>query len=282
VQRLRQRRSPRRIASGEPRDADADVQPRTLEPLLRWRRSSRVEVDARSGAARCLAQRAYQPAEARRLLASANLYDQLREKNPLYLKNLVDSKTIQFFEAYRVAKQLPGKTMEEAADLARRASIDISPDQEDTLKGHYRDHRAASEERRSPRWLKASGTHLRRRGAPVNAGYVQQQVIDNAKLFARLGLGPRDASSRRRRPSRKLRQMATAIGRSPSSALNCPATSRRRRRLRRGLRRRRTASSTTASARVTSASSYDGAGTFTLVNRTAWDCALRQASRTSR
>jgi hypothetical protein len=122
-------------------------------------------------------------------LSSANLYDQLREKNPLYLKNLADQKTIKFFEAYRVAKNLPGKTMEEAADLARRASIDISPDQEDTLKGHYRDieNQVSSAAPTSGFWQSIFGT------TPTNAGYVQQQVIDNAKLFARLGLAPRAA-----------------------------------------------------------------------------------------
>lgn len=123
-------------------------------------------------------------------LASANLYDQLREKNPLYLKGLVDGKTIKFFEAYRVAKQLPGKTMEEAGDMARRAAIDISPDQEDTLKGHYREieQTVSSASPTSGFWQAIFGS-----GVPVNAGYVQQQVIDNAKLFSRLGLAPQRA-----------------------------------------------------------------------------------------
>jgi hypothetical protein len=127
-------------------------------------------------------------------LGSANLYDQLREKNPLYLKGLVDPKTVKFFEAYRVAKALPGKTMEEAADLARRSAIDISPDHEDILKGHYqkieRDIRLAD-----PRawWQFIVPKGLGGEVPPVNTGYAQQQVIEFAKLFTRLGLAPTDS-----------------------------------------------------------------------------------------
>lgn len=131
------------------------------------------------------------PAKRDDLLASANLYDQLREKNPLYLKGLVEPKTLKFFEAYRLAKQLPGKTMEEAADLARRAAIDISPDQEDTLKGHYRtiEQSVSGADPRS--WYQfLAPSFLGGEASPVNTGYVQTQIIDFAKLYARLGLAP--------------------------------------------------------------------------------------------
>lgn len=127
------------------------------------------------------------PAKRDQAIRAANLYDQLREKNPLYLQGLVENKTKQFFEAYRVAKNLPGKTMEEALDLARRASIDISPDREDMLKGHYKtiEQNVSSATPMSGVWQAIFGS-----SSPVNAGYVQQQVIDTAKLYVRLGLGP--------------------------------------------------------------------------------------------
>jgi hypothetical protein len=130
------------------------------------------------------------PAKRDSFLQAANLYDQLREKNPLYLQGIADTKTRNFFEVYRVAKQLPGKTMEEAADLARRSSIDLSGEQENVLKGHFLTiaQKVSSATPSSGgwfSWLPYSGDTT-----PTNAGYVQQQVIEFAKLFARLGLGP--------------------------------------------------------------------------------------------
>jgi hypothetical protein len=125
------------------------------------------------------------------LLASAALYDQLREKNSGYLKQLVETPTRDFFEAYRVARRLPGKSMEEALDDARRASVDISPDREDILKGHYRtieQQVSTADPRTWWQWLKPG--FLGGEPAPVNAGHIQGEIIKTARLFARLGLSP--------------------------------------------------------------------------------------------
>lgn len=122
------------------------------------------------------------PAKRDDLLRAANLYDQLREKNPQYLKGLTDSGTRDFFETFRVAKTLPHvKSMEEAADLARRATIDITGDQENLLKDQYKEiaNKVSSATPSSGffDWTSAA-----------NGGTVQQGIIDRAKLFVRLGI----------------------------------------------------------------------------------------------
>jgi hypothetical protein len=100
--------------------------------------------------------------------------------------------------------------MQEALDLARRSSLDISPNQEDTLKSHYRDieQQVKSGDPRS--WLKSllPNAFLGGESAPVNDSYLQNQIIDYAKLYTRLGLGPRDAISKAQDAVRETTQMA--------------------------------------------------------------------------
>lgn len=131
------------------------------------------------------------PAKRDKLLASAHLYDNLREKNPLYLQSLVDSKSRDFFEVYRAAKTIPGNTMEQSLDMARRATQgNVAPEREDTLKGHYKEieEKVRTATPQSGFWSFFSPTEM-----PVNAGYVQQQLIDKAKMYARLDLSPKEA-----------------------------------------------------------------------------------------
>jgi hypothetical protein len=88
------------------------------------------------------------------VLAGGEPLRQHPREEPLYLQGLVDKKTQNFFEAMRVAKTLPGKTMEEAADMARRAAIE--PQDDETLKGHFReiDQKVLSADPRGPgKWL---------------------------------------------------------------------------------------------------------------------------------
>lgn len=139
------------------------------------------------------------PKKRDQLLAAAQLYDQLREKNPLYLQQLVSSKTQDFFDTYRVAKGMPSPsgqgsaTMEEAIGLASRATA-TGKDADDILKGHYRtiEQKVLNADPSSflSRWLPQ---FMGGDANPVNTGYLQQQITEKAKLFARLGLPPDEA-----------------------------------------------------------------------------------------
>lgn len=128
------------------------------------------------------------PNKLKQAIQAADLYDQLREKNPLYLNGLVDKPTRDFYESYRVAKTLPGKTIEEALDLARRAAI--NSDDAEGLKGHYRAIESSVMTADPYTFAQRVFGYAR---PTVNTGYVQGLVTDRAKLFARLGLPPAQA-----------------------------------------------------------------------------------------
>jgi hypothetical protein len=127
------------------------------------------------------------PKKLQTFLNRADLYDQLREKNKLYLNSITDPKTQLFYEGYRVAKSLPNVSKEQAADLARQ-QLD-NPKQDDILKANGTYSKIAQQVSSADPTTWMGRLFGAERGL-VNGGMVQAQVTERAEFFARLGLPP--------------------------------------------------------------------------------------------